>query len=207
MNLDTTKKQAKDCFYPFITNDNNATLEHFYKEFSESECRILLLIGPTGTGKSTFVRSWVSSQRKRALVAYEESVLQDPSLYQKAVEYDALVLEDADNLLRAREKGNPIMSGLLNMSDGVVRNETKVIISTNLPSLTNVDSALLRPGRCFAVLQFREPTTSEANVVAQEKGINPRDFSTQSTWTLSEILNNAITRNWSINRAKGSIGF
>ena len=47
------------------------------------------------------------------------------------------------------------MKQLLNITDGLTANpDKKVIFTTNLPNISNVDDALLRPGRCYTVLKF-----------------------------------------------------
>ena len=38
----------------------------------------------------------------------------------------------------------------------------KIIFSTNLPNVGDLDDALIRPGRCFARLHVRELATTEA---------------------------------------------
>ena len=48
------------------------------------------------------------------------------------------------------------MYHLLGLSDGLIQSfNKKIIISTNLPNLTNIDEAVIRKGRCFDVLNFR----------------------------------------------------
>jgi hypothetical protein len=44
------------------------------------------------------------------------------------------------------------------------------VFSTNLPNVSDIDDALLRPGRCFDVLQFRPLTRAEATDVIAEAG-------------------------------------
>ena len=50
------------------------------------------------------------------------------------------------------------------LADGVVRAQgRKIIFSTNLPNIGDLDDALIRPGRCFAHVMARElfPAESE----------------------------------------------
>src|SRR3712207_7327386 len=55
------------------------------------------------------------------------------------------VLEDADNFLRPRKEGNSMMHRFLNVGDGLVTmSHKKMIFSTNLPSVKEVDPALDR---------------------------------------------------------------
>ena len=48
------------------------------------------------------------------------------------------------------------MYHLLGLSDGLIQSiNKKIIISTNLSSLNNIDEAIIRKGRCFDILNFR----------------------------------------------------
>ena len=85
-----------------------------------------------------------------------------------------LVVEDADLLLRPRSEGNVLMSQLLNETDGVNSNHArKIIFTTNLENESFIEPALLRPGRCFGVISFRELTADEA-VIARAAGGLPK---------------------------------
>lgn len=89
--------------------------------------------------------------------------------------YDAMVLEDIDLNLGRRKDGNTFMYKLLGGSDGIIAGmKKKIILSTNLPGLSSIDEALLRPGRCFATLTTRALTFEEAEIVA---GILNKDIS------------------------------
>lgn len=64
------------------------------------------------------------------------------------------------------------MSALLNESEGVCENEIKIVITTNLTNIDKVDSALIRQGRTFDIVDFRNLTRDEAKVVADEEGLD-----------------------------------
>jgi ATP-dependent 26S proteasome regulatory subunit len=44
----------------------------------------------------------------------------------------------------------------------------KIIFSTNLPNVGDLDDALIRPGRCFARIHVRTLTGVEAQALAEE---------------------------------------
>jgi len=70
--------------------------------------------------------------------------------------HDAFVIEDADHLLMARSNGNVDLHRFLAVADGVVRAQgRKIIFTTNLPNIGDIDEALVRPGRCFATVRTR----------------------------------------------------
>jgi hypothetical protein len=70
--------------------------------------------------------------------------------------HDAFVVEDADHILDSRANGNIHLHRFLAIADGVVRAQgRKILFTTNLPNVSDLDDALLRPGRCFANVRFR----------------------------------------------------
>jgi ATP-dependent 26S proteasome regulatory subunit len=77
--------------------------------------------------------------------------------------HDAFVIEDADHLLMARSSGNVDLHRFLAVADGVVRAQgRKIIFTTNLPNIGDIDAALVRPGRCFATVRTRALERGEA---------------------------------------------
>lgn len=99
------------------------------------------------------------------------------------------VVEDADMLLRPRELDNHQMAELLNMTDGATGNkDRKVIFTTNLSGPEAFDPALLRPGRCFAVINCRNLTPEEAVVARQASGKTPIEFLPEGEMSLAEVL-------------------
>jgi ATP-dependent 26S proteasome regulatory subunit len=77
--------------------------------------------------------------------------------------HEAFVIEDADHLLLARNDGNHDLHRFLAIADGVVRAQgRKIIFTTNLPNIRDIDEALLRPGRCYATVCTRPLDRSEA---------------------------------------------
>ena len=75
---------------------------------------------------------------------------------------------------------------MLNQLDGIVGSKEKFIISTNLESISKIDKALLRPGRCHKVMQFRLLEGDEINIARSAVGKPPIDE--LKPLTLSEAL-------------------
>ena len=80
--------------------------------------------------------------------------------------------------------------------------DKKLVFSTNLPSVRDVDSALMRPGRCFDVVEFRPLKRDEAEVVAAELGLVLPDG---SEFTLAEMFNEQPSGDSVFNRRVGFI--
>lgn len=182
---------GEDAFYPFIEGG----IDKLVKDYMESKASVLFLIGPPGTGKSSLLRSMLfKMNRKYNFTITNQNALDHPQLipWMKTQDRDAIfAIEDADEFTEKRENGNPQMSALLNMADGIVQTNAKIIISTNLASIKDVDGALLRPGRAFKVIKFDFLTHEEANEARKAIGLDEIDFEkdNMSELTLSESLN------------------
>jgi hypothetical protein len=177
-------------FYPWLTHG----VDTFVDNYLRSNASILVLYGPPGTGKTSFLRYLLTSRGINAAVTYDERILREDSFFVEYLtdeEHNALIVEDADLLLSPRENGqNDMMSKFLNVSDGLVRiANKKLIFTTNITQLSKIDSALLRPGRCFAAVEFRELTSAEASAAASVAQLSDRDWSSQDYWSLSQLFN------------------
>jgi hypothetical protein len=152
--------------YPWL---NGEDLSQYYDRFMASSANVLLLIGPPGTGKTTFIRGLLHHINSSALVTYDPSILAKDAVFSRFMdgEHNIMLLEDADEFLGSRKTGNNMMHKFLNVGDGLVSmSNKKLIFSTNLPNISDVDSALTRPGRCFDIVEFSELNINEATVLA-----------------------------------------
>jgi SpoVK/Ycf46/Vps4 family AAA+-type ATPase len=173
--------------YPFLKGES---LNDYYDRYMESSANILLLIGPPGTGKTTFIRGLLAHRNCSAMVTYDAGILEKDGFFARFIEDNAevMVLEDSDAFLKSRSDGNTMMHRFLNVGDGLVTTKgKKMIFSTNLPSIRDIDSALVRPGRCFDILTFDSLSQANADKLAKKLGVEVDQD--KKDYSLAEIFN------------------
>ena len=180
-----------DEMYPFLEGES---LGNYYERYMASSANILLLIGPPGTGKTTFIRGLLAHTNSSAIVSYDSQILEKDGFFARFIESDdnVMVLEDSDAFLKSRSDGNTMMHRFLNVGDGLVTTKgKKMIFSTNLPSIRDVDSALVRPGRCFDILTFKQLSAFDADKLAKRLGVKVPDRKGGDSleFSIAEIFN------------------
>jgi hypothetical protein len=154
----------------------------FIRSYLDAPETVLVLQGPPGTGKTRLIRAILGEISRRnggqaqALYTGDKKALENDEIFVKFITGwdDAFVVEDADHLLKPRAEGNESLHRFLAIADGVVRAQgRKIIFSTNLPNVGDLDDALIRPGRCFARLHARELAPGEAERLLVKLGAGP----------------------------------
>ena len=194
-----------DEMYPFLKGES---LSDYYERYMASSANILLLIGPPGTGKTTFIRGLLAHTNSSAIVSYDSSIIEKDHFFANFIEGEEsiMVLEDSDAFLKSRSDGNTMMHRFLNVGDGLVTTKgKKMIFSTNLPSVRDVDSALVRPGRCFDIVTFAPLSLFDATKLADKLGGNIPERKGGETveYSIAEIFN--IQTNKPVERKVGFI--
>lgn len=190
--------------YPFLGDES---LEDYYDRYMDSNANILLLIGPPGTGKTTFIRGLLAHRNSSAIVTYDSNILDKDGFFARFIEDDAevMVLEDSDAFLKSRTDGNTMMHRFLNVGDGLVTTKgKKMVFSTNLPSIRDIDSALVRPGRCFDIVTFGELTKEQATALAIK--LNVTLVGNKDKYSLAEVFNQQ-SENTKVAKTSRKVGF
>lgn len=194
--------------YPFLKSKGQ-TLEEYYDSYINSSSSIILLIGPPGTGKTSFIKGLLNRAQASANVTYDASILEKDFLFANFIEdqdINYMILEDSDSFLKPRTDGNTMMHRFLNVGDGLISsNSKKLVFSTNLPSIRDVDQALVRPGRCFDIVSFDYLNRTQAQELADSINSNI-DLSGKEQWTIAEIFNK-VEKPYQENKIHRKFGF
>lgn len=112
----------------------------------------------------------------------------------ETIEADIVIIDDLDYMLTKREsevvseddiKKNAFLSQFLTFTDGVEKYKTKFIITTN-QRYDEIDSAILRKGRLFDIIELRKLNKAEALDIWFDNNLNEDDFN--NTFKTNEIL-------------------
>ncbi|AFC21970.1 hypothetical protein GAP32_510 [Cronobacter phage vB_CsaM_GAP32] len=173
--------------------------EELAQQFMDSTANVLVLYGDPGTGKTTFIKRMLMgvgfADNRSISVVDTPAVMQSPELVNNiytSKHKDIFIFEDVDRHLYSREEGNDIMAGLLNAAEGLASPDVKIIISTNIKNLSDIDSALIRPGRCFKTLEFVK-LNKEQQIDVREFLQMETDSCTDDEKSLAEVMNDTVT--------------
>lgn len=154
---------------------------------------IALLHGLPGTGKSMYIRNLISSISHDKTVVYLPNQLirsiTDPSFIPLMAEYSGsvLVIEDADEAIRARKNGGATVDKLLNLSDGILSDFLNMqIICTFNSDIATIDEALLRKGRLILKHKFDKLSIEQSQKLSDHLGFKTE---IKQPMTLAEIYN------------------
>ncbi len=177
-------------FYPWIPT----SLDEYYKAYLASKAQILVLYGIPGSGKTSFIRDFGCETGKNLLISYDMKVLTSDRTFVNHLTnsiFNVIVIEDADDLLTSgRGDHNKVISKILNISDGLIKlPKKKLIFTTNLKNVSDIDPAIIRPGRCFDVMEFREMSRTEAEAVLKFIGGPALPVAdAKKTYTLAQLF-------------------
>ena len=197
-----------DTMYPSEFKD--ASKEIVKAVDDDSKAGLIIIHGQPGTGKTNYLR-WLTSQTERRIVFIPPEMvtqLTRPEFVTFLLENKGLafIVEDAESTLSPRmgsEKS--IVSTILNLTDGLLGDVLQCqFICTFNTELTNIDPALLRPGRLLVRQEFRNLTVEESNKYLES--VNS-DVRVDKDTSLAELTNIKSPPTVSESKPKRTFGF
>lgn len=217
-NVYEENENIKD-YYPYL---NTKVL---FDSFIKSKENILIIKGKSGIGKSKFAALFIKylwqnydacikQNELLSNIAYVSSsnVLITESFWESIIDEDIglVILDDLDILMTSRDediqsnedvKKNTFLNKFLTFTDGLENSKTKFIITTN-QNYNNFDDSLIRKGRLFDILNFRDLSNAEALDIWKNENLDPNKFPFKGRVTQCEldsemyIIKNNINRNY-----------
>lgn len=153
----------------------------------------VILTGPPGVGKTTFIQSYAELTNSRNMVigpdAFDVMVAGDVEFLVEVLKPDILLLDDLDKV----HNHNITYTMLPNIKRHLP--ELVVVVTCNNPSA--LGSAFLRPGRGGEIRQFGYPDTKEKEELLKlYMEVNNVDTSVYDLQVLSELLSENCAHDW-----------
>ena len=197
-------------YYPYLD------IDEMFREFAISKDKLLVLSAEPGTGKTKIIDLGLKfAITNPTLFGYEPEDVEDGIDIRAAyikntdmlsmdsfwshlndAEYDFVILDDIDHMLVSRNSQvvtsddinrKKFINQFLSFTDGIFNKATKFIITTN-QEVASIDSAILRKGRCFDILQLRKLSKDEAKIIWLENDLKEKDFEKEFGKTDESIL-------------------
>ncbi len=166
--------------------------------------RISVMHGPPGTGKTFAVRALLHDVEGPTFIVVPPTMvpeLTSPGLVNLLIDLKrkkrtlVLLIEDADEILTARESGNmSAIAAVLNLSDGIIGSllDLRIVATTNAKKV-ELDPAVKRSGRLSAIAEVGSLNQERAEGVY--KRLTDKDpgayFKTHKTWVLADVYRKA----------------
>lgn len=158
-----------------------------YKEFCEKDgSGLALMYGLPGSGKTSLLKKLIYDCSDTNFYIMDFSMLQNIVSGQflsflLGLKNAVIIMEDCEYILKKRETHeNPLINSLLNITDGLVGDALNIrFLCTFNAKLTEIDTALLRPGRLKLKYEFKPLIKSKTKAICGD----------EKEETLAEIYN------------------
>lgn len=174
-------------------DDFKSAFDETIRFINEQKSGLVIWHGEKGTGKTSAIRFLLNKLDKKFILVTNAIAahMAEPEFIAFMMENkdSIFILEDCEQILMAREENRfgGAISNILNMSDGLMSDIFNIkFICTFNTDISNIDEALLRPGRCFVNYEFKPLCEEKAVKLLESLGhkiTKPREM------TLAEIYN------------------
>lgn len=159
-------------------------------EFLDIHRKLVLLHGQPGTGKSTLIKQLITEKDDNLLYFSPEniSLLGTPQFTKFLLEHTdkVIVAEDCETILVNSNVRSSATSNLLNLTDGILAEIYNCgLLATFNTNISNLDPALVRPGRLFLDYELKALTVEESNIFLEYKNSDKR---VEKEMTLAELF-------------------
>lgn len=196
-----SKIKRTDVNFDTHYNDDIKVMHKNLLQFlNDRESGLAVIHGAAGTGKTYYIKNLISSLDKQFILVTNAIAahMAEPEFIAFMMENkdSIFILEDCEQILMAREENRfgGAISNILNMSDGLMSDIFNIkFICTFNTDISNIDEALLRPGRCFVNYEFKTLSKEKSTKLLESLG---HKVSAPREMTLAEIYNynpNTIT--------------
>lgn len=157
-------------------NDDIPT-ESLIKTLKENKSSISILHGLPGSGKTTYIRKLIASNRDLEFYWIDAkfiNLITDESFFTFLLgcKNAVFVIEDCETLLKDRGEYNNSLANLLNISDGMLGDSLNIkFLCTFNAGLNKIDPAILRKGRLRVKYEFKELHAEKVKALADKLGI------------------------------------
>jgi hypothetical protein len=171
--------------------------------------RIAIFDGPPGSGKTFLIKAMVSElDTEKAVFVFVGSnllaSLSGPEFVPAMIRFASqnedkalvLIVEDADECIAPRDGYNmSSVSAVLNFGDGLLGSllDIRLVMTTNAKR-TEMDPAILRPGRLSSLIKVDKLPTEQANTVYERLTTKKGEYDVPKT--IAEIYSDALGNGW-----------
>jgi energy-coupling factor transporter ATP-binding protein EcfA2 len=205
LNLNKQKiniNEVKDYYY-----SDNLNIEEIIAVLNREKPGILIFSGISGSGKTTLIKYLASVIDKNFCYLSPDNIniFNSPTATNfvfNELKNSVIILEDCENLIKDRKTYMSDVNTLLNLGDGILGEalNIKIILTYNIAN--NIDTAVLRKGRCLYKHEFGLLKPDIANRISKEIGC---DVEYTNEVSISEIFNDK-DKDYSLKK-KEKIGF
>ena len=163
-----------------LYNDSFITEAEKIDKFIETEEQsgLVILHGEKGTGKSSYIKYLINKHPEKKFVFVPSALIKllgDPGFgsFLTSLSEHIIILEDCEGAIMDRKVGDSAaVSLLLNMTDGILADDLNIkFICTFNEDMKNIDSALVRKGRCISKYEFKALDAEKAKALLSERGV------------------------------------